>query len=224
MRNRYELIFFVIAVYLFSNGCAGISKLTVHDFEPMPFNQYQFRELSDSLGIAIYPMGRASEAKTYLGSDLLASNVLPVFLVAENQSDASSYIIRKDRIWLIPGTTTNDSSVPSTLGSTAVGEVVTGVGQLAVIGTLAGPGAILFIPLQFVGRKMVSDANEVEYQLARKELQTRTISPNANVSGFLYFRVPENGASTNWIMHIEMLNPETKETKPFNIPFQYNRN
>jgi len=49
------------------------------------------------------------------------------------------------------------------------------------------------------------------------------LSPSAQRSGFLNFKLPEKSTSDKWTVHIEALEPTTRAVTQFNIEFLWNR-
>ena len=51
--------------------------------------------------IAIHPMTGSHEIDEYFDTDLLAHDILPVVLIAENHNPSASFIVRKNEIRLL---------------------------------------------------------------------------------------------------------------------------
>jgi len=213
-----RIVLLSVAAELFLGSCTvGLPKLKFDEFPTLPASQYRYTEAHEGLAVAIQPM-TSDETEKYFGTNLLASGVLAVFLLAENHSLDLSYLVNKDTIQLNPGNVTSDDSrIIHAASRFGAGEA------MAIAPILAGPFMAYAVPLQFVGRKMKSNSDEIAYDLTLKELQTKMVSPSAQMSGFLYFNLPEGTASDNWTVHIEALEPTAKTVAVFNIEFPWRR-
>lgn len=207
----YRLLGWVVALSILLNGCA---TLHLPKYEPQSFDHYLCSQVKDGLAVAIHPLTDRREIRKYFGIDLLSAHILAVFVVAENRSSSLSFILSKDQFSLgakqiETGFTSGFDQLTSESGSDAV----------SILGAIfIAPALILF------GAKMDSDAAEINYNFAVKELQTKTLSPKEVTHGFVYFRLPdEYNVNDQWTVHLEAFDLRNKDSKSFNIPFEWER-
>ena len=68
---------------------------------------------------------------------------------------------------------------------------------------------------------VVSGSNEIEHNILSKELQSDTISPGKNTSGFIYFQLASKEAfQDNYFVNIKALITKSKDLKNFNFEFR----
>jgi hypothetical protein len=108
----------------------------------------------------------AKEQKTYFNTEFAPKGYVPIFVVLENQSANDSFLLRKDDIKYGSG---------SPDASSKAGKVV-GYASLAA---LSLGGAI-------VAMKLISNASQVQQDILKKELQSKTLSAGTSTHGFLY--------------------------------------
>jgi hypothetical protein len=207
-----------VAGELFLASCANgyLTKLKFEEFPTLSVDQYHYTEIHEGLAIAIQPMIISNDTEKYFGADLLADGTLAVFVLAENRSANLSYLVRKENIRLYPGNVTSNDPGPDRVARSRAGGI-------AGATFLAGPFMGYLLPVYIVGLKMKSNTDEIAYNLALKELQTKMVSPSSQMSGFVYFNVPKNPDSDKWTLRVEALEPTTKAVTVFNIGFPWRR-
>ena len=134
--------------------------------------------------VAVERLG-AKEQRIYLGVDLTKRGYLPLFVVLWNHSEAS-WLVRKDAIGY--GVSNGVPEVKSRAGE---GAVITDLAlHTAAAAALAPVGGMNPIPiLSSMGLDRISRAADVRQNLLRRELQSKTLSPSARTSGFIYVPV-----------------------------------
>jgi len=211
----------IVVLALLVHGCSAIQ---LPEYTIQPFDNYESKEIKEDLAIAIQPFTSREDVEKQFGTNLLSGGILPVFLIAENRSSGSSYVLSKDRVALLPGLIPSDRTwIRERLKSDNISDVLTLGAFASLAGGIAAPGVnVLSLPLVFVSNKMEADANAIKYNLAIKELHTRTVSAGRSVSGFAYFKMPEKGISTaTWTLHIEVLDLQSKRFLTFDMPFKF---
>ena len=186
---------------------AGCTTMELPDYEAPTIDEYPQRDMKNGLAAAIRTMTDEEESKTYFGTDLFAADVLVVFVIIENRTDGSSFVVSKEDFHLgtreaIEGKVSEMSGIGSESG-----------GQ-----TVAMVGAVLISPvLLFAGAKMISDATVIKHNVEVDAFQTQTLSPGERGEGFVYFQLPEDTASwpDQWILSIEAMDLKTKEVTSF---------
>lgn len=211
----------IVVSALLVHGCSAIQ---LPEYTIQPFDNYEYKEIKEGLAIAIQPFTSREDVEKQFGTNLLSEGILSVLVFAENRSSKSSYILFKDRVWLTPGLLLPDgTSVRERLTLDQTAQALT-VGAFVGLGAgFAVPGpTLLALPLAFASNKMEADADAIKYNIAIKELHTRTISAGRGVSGFAYFKMPEKGIATpTWTVHIDVFDLQSRKSLTFNIPFKF---
>jgi hypothetical protein len=163
-------------------GSYGCAPMQIPDYPKITAGSFRNATTKQDLSIAVRAMTDKKELEQYFGTDLSALKVLPVYVVAENRSLSTSFLLSKDNISLEHKVARDrirqgsDSVAGESRGGTAV--AVVGVATLSPLLLLAGA-------------KAISDATVVKQNLASKALETRTVSPGKSVDGFVYFTLPD---------------------------------
>ena len=151
------------------------------------------------LTIAAHPVDNVRDQETYFGAKLIRKGYLPIFIVMRNASASDSFLLKKDavkyRVLDAAAAKVPTPEIRSKAGETSViaDAALSTIG--AVGGTIAGVGPIGNpLPLESAGLKLISTASEVQQNLLKKELQSKTLSPGASAWGFLYVGVPKDSA------------------------------
>lgn len=164
----------------------GCTTLELSEYKAEQIEQYSNLQTKNELSIAIHPIVDEAESKKYFGVSLLDSNILALFVVAENKGTSSSFVISKEdfvlgRRNILSDKLSRDQRVGPEGGGTAV----------------AVTGAVLISPLlMFVGAKMISDATVIKHNMTVKELTRKTISPGGRAEGFVYFELPKGSVAS----------------------------
>lgn len=211
MRLLRRILCWTLSLTILLNGC---STLHLPDYEAQPINNYSNFQVKDGLTVAIHPLTGKEEVLKYFGTDLLSSNILPVFVIAENRSSSSSFILSKERSTMKAGQLEVDFGTDSSkAASESGGETVQMVGVL-----------LISLPLLFVGAKMISNATVIKHNFVVNELQMKTLSPGKVTHGFVYFQLPEERLVLDqWVIHLEALDLRSKDIKYFDIEFEWER-
>ena len=198
----------LLLISLLPWGCS----VRLSEYVVQPFDHYPCSDVKKALAIAIQPLTGKKECKRYFGTNLLAMNILPVFVIVENRSHSSSFILSNDRISLTGAAESHDGPVcPKT--DTSAGTAVGSAGAL-----LIAP------PLMLIGAAMVSNSAEIRHNLQIKQLRTVTLSPGNVAQGFAYFSIPEGGIDPGeWTVNIEVLELHSNNLENFHVPFRWNR-
>ena len=196
---------------------AGCTTMSVTPLTTGSADSYTQHEQTNGLVIGIRPMTDRREIKHMFKVNLLDEGLLPILVVAESQSASGSFIIAKDKVYVLneaTGTTntSQQEEVASGTAGTAVG--ITGA-------VLVGAGSLAAAPLLFTGLKMASNATVIQYNLADKEFYSRTLGPGEKAQGFVYFQFPkESPPSGNYHVVAEVKNSATGEATTFDFPMK----
>jgi hypothetical protein len=164
-----------VAVCVAVLGCA--TKFP--PYEPREFESYPRKQESNGLRVAIDPMQDPAEVKRYFGIDLIKTRILPVFVVAENRSEASSFILDPD-VFQLGERTSSSVHHPD---------------RRAIDNTWAAVvGVVAFTPAGLAWNLQMGRSSVVNYNFETKRLRRTTLSPGETTHGFIYFGIPDDPA------------------------------
>jgi hypothetical protein len=180
----------------------------------------------DGLVLSVYPITKKAEVKKTFGLNLLAEGVIPIKVVAENNSSSSSFIITKDKVVVM----TETSGAPN---STHHGEAAKDLARVSreqqVHGKELAPLAVLTTPpiLVLMGLMTPIDPELIdrgrEYKLATKEFYTRTLQPGQRAEGFIFYRAP-NGRGHAGAYHLVAQVKNSSKEVPTEFDIKLNLN
>jgi hypothetical protein len=176
-------------------------------------DRYKNVQSKDELVVVIQPVLDREESEKYFGTDLLALNIIPVFVISENRHASSSFMLLKERIVFSAGQHAVVGT-PDKARSEATAESL-GWASVALGGSLV---------LAAIAAKMMSDATVINRNFKAQEFQSKTLSPGQTAQGFVYFQLPK-GANfpEQWMVRFEALEATSKDVKHFEFPFQSER-
>lgn len=170
---------------------------------------YAEHEQRDGIVIGVKPMTNKGEIEDMFKVNLLEQGLLPILVVAENQSASANVIIAKDKVFVL-------NEATRTTNSSQRKEVASGISGTAVGYAGAALGST---PLLIAGIKMASDATVIQDNLADKEFYSRTLGPGEKAQGFVYFQFPkESPPSGNYHLVAEVKNSATGKATTFDFP------
>ena len=146
------------------------------DYPARPAGDYAVTAQQAGLIVGVQPVEDVKEQKTYFNTELAPKGFVPVFVVIQNQSSEDSFLFDKTK--LAYGDSTG--AAPDTRSQ--AGEAVALMSLAAI--SLAGA---------FVAMKLISNASQVQQNILKKEVQSKTLSPGTSVHGFLYVPAPKKG-------------------------------
>ena len=198
---------------------AGCGTMKVTELKTGSAESYADHARKNGVAIGVRPFTDKKEIKETFKIDLLAKGLLPILLVAENQSESSSFILAKDRVFVLSEATgiTNTSQRAAVTSET--GGNATAIAGAVLLGATSLAGA----PLMIAGLKMASDATIIQHNLADKEFYSRTLGPKQKAQGFIYFQFPkESPPSGAYHVLIELKDSATGEPTPFDFTVNLN--
>src|ERR1017187_7148030 len=165
---------------------AGCTTMSVTPLTTGNADSYTQHEQKNGLVVGIHPMTDKREIKDMFKINLLDKGLLPILVVAENQSPAASFIIAKDKVSIL-----NEAN--GTTSSSQRKKVTSGGGEALAItgGILVATGSLVAAPLLFTGMQKASNASVIEFNLADKEFYSGTLGPGEKAQGFVYFQFPK---------------------------------
>lgn len=176
---------------------------------------YAQHEEKNGLQIGVRPMTDKQEIKDMFHINLLDNGLLPILVVAENGNPTASYIIAKEKVFVVNETSgvTNVSQIEG-IRTGSGGQAMAAAGAV-----LVAAGSLAAAPLLFEGLKMASDATVIQHNMADKEFYSRTLAPGEKAQGFVYFEFPKKSPpSGNYHIMADIKNSATGEASAFDFP------
>jgi len=208
-QNHFAAAFFFGFVatlpLLLISGCTTMDEPT---FTAGRADSYPQHEQKNGLTIGIHPITDKQEVEGIFNANLLKKGILPILVVAENQSPSNSFVMAKEQLYVLnaaTGTTSNSQRKDIEHGMTVTGEII--------------ESAFSHGLLLFTGEKLVSDATVINYNLADKEFYSKTLGPSEKASGFVYFQIPKYMPTAgNYHIVAKVKNSTTGEVIVFDFP------
>ena len=202
----------VVLMAIVTTGCT----MSVPEFKVRETSSYEQTTEKDGLMIAVYPTVQNSELDETFKIDLVSKGLLPVLLVADNRSQADSFILDTEKITMAErGVDQAKSGKRERVTSEGPGTGLIAAGAFA-------PLVPVLLPLLITGVKMVSDAQIIEHNVADKAFYSRTLDPGQKAFGYLYMPVPENARSNgSYDLTVRAVNAADGRETAFVIPIEY---
>ena len=183
----------IVLLLLTIIGCTP--KITVFPDVPLkPISEYRYFQEQEGLVIVIEPFLEVENVIRYFGTDLLSKGILPVFVLAENHHLESGFLLVKTSIYLLKQDGVGDSETSATTDRQPIRsysqeriELEKTSGNLFIATTLF---PIFIIPGIITGDR-IANADSIIENLEKKEFIDKTIFPNRNNSGFIYFQMKD---------------------------------
>ena len=171
----------------------GYSSHHFPDYPVRPAGEYANRVAKAGLIVAVEPVEDPEQQKTYFNSNLSSMGMLPVFIVIQNTSATDTYLFDKSAVGL---------------GDAAE---ITGKGTRKTA-SLLGSGGLVDLTL-------VTDVKQVQENLMKKEVRSKTLSPGSSVYGFVYVPVPTDAPRKKMHLQVPLTNAQSGETEVVNLFF-----
>ncbi len=192
----------------------GCSTMKVAPLTTGSADSYTQHEQTNGVVVGIRPITDKREIEDIFKVNLLDKGLLPILVVVENQSASDSFIIAKDKVYVL-------NEATGTTSSSQRKKVTSGGGEALEItgGLLVAAGSLVAAPLLFTGMQKASNASVIEFNLADKEFYSWTLGPGEKAKGFVYFQFSKDSPpSGNYHVVVEVKNPATGETTAFDFP------
>jgi len=202
---------------------SGCSTMKVSPLSTGNAASYAEHEEKNGLVFAIRPMTDRQEIEDMFKIDLLDKGLIPILVVAENQSPAASFIILKNKVYVQNGATAMSNSSPRKKMTTGTGDAMLNTGAVMVgLGGFALPLLVVGAPILFTGEQKASNASVIEFNLADKEFYSRTVGPGEKAQGFVYLQLPKEAPDGgNYHVVAEVQNSATGESTTFDLPASF---
>jgi hypothetical protein len=185
-------------------GLAALaSAADLPDYPVRPIGEYTHTESKSGLRVAVNPLG-IYDQKKYFGREMSSDGFLPVLVILRNDSESDSFALRKqDVIYGAPF-----DGKPRVTQKKAL--------LLAAV-PVAGPVAELHLRARELERL------ESNMSIFKNELQSMTLQPGRESSGFLYISVPKivpakgSAQVQNAVFDLKLLRLGSDETVDFHF-------
>jgi hypothetical protein len=172
------------------------------DYPVRPAGEYGVTALQAGLIMGVQPVEDLKEQKTYFNTELTPKGFVPVFVVIENRSSEDSFLFDKTKLsYGNPAGSTPDAR-------SQAGEAVAVISLGAV--SIAG---------MFVALKLIANASQVQQNILKKEMQSKTLSPGTSVHGFLYIPAAKKGEREKIHLQVPVTRVGANETVVLNLTF-----
>jgi len=171
----------------------GYSSHHFPDYPVRPAGEYANKVVKAGLIVAVEPVEVPEQQKTYFNSNLSSMGMLPVFIVIQNTSATDTYLFDKSAVGL---------------GDAAE---ITGKNTRRTA-SLLGSGGLVDLTL-------VTDVKQVQENLMKKEVRSKTLSPGSSVYGFVYVPVPTDAPRKKMHLQVPLTNAQSGETEVVNLFF-----
>jgi len=194
---RIQRITLIAGVCLFAAANPAGAGIKFANYPDRKASECAAKAEKDGLVVGVQPMDDTKDQKVYFGTNMTEKGYLPVYLVVENQSSGDSYLFDKSNVALAGASADAVKEARSKRGETLA---MFGVGGIFAMNAIA-------------------KGTEVQENLLKKEIQSKTLSPRLSVNGFLYVPIPKEGARGGISLQIPLANTRTDEVRVINITF-----
>jgi hypothetical protein len=189
------------AAFILALTALGADKFP--DYPARSADAYTVNSRQAGVIVAVEPVEDLKDQKKYLGTELSTKGYLPVFLVVENGS-GESLLFDKAKLTFGDGEATGTSLQNRSQAGEAAG----------LMSAAAVSPAGLFIAL-----KLIANASQVQQNMLKKEVQSKTLSPGTSVHGFLYIPIPKKGERATVRLHVPLGRVGTDDTTAVELTF-----
>ena len=154
--------------------------------------------------IGVQPVEDLKEQETYFHTKLSSKGFIPIFIVLQNASSGDSFLFDKARVTYGP----SNSSVSTPEARSKAGEGVA-VGSLAAVSLAGAIDAV----------KLMANASQVQQNILKSEVQSKTLSPGGSEHGFLYVPAPKKGPREKIHLRVPITRAGTDETFVLDLVF-----
>lgn len=174
------------------------------DYPIRPAGDYGITAEKAGLTIGVQPVEDLKEQKTYFHTELTPKGFVPVFVVIQNGSSGDSFLF--DKTGITYGESESDGSAPDAHSKAGQATAVASLAALSFVGAV-------------VAAKLMANATEVQQDILKKEVQSKTLSPGGSVHGFLYVPVQKKGPREKIRLRVPISRADTDETFVLDVVF-----
>ena len=175
------------------------------DYPVRKAGEYAATAEKAGLTIGVQPVEDPKDQKTYFGTVLTAQGFLPVFIVLQNGSSGESFLFDKTGVTYGPAA--------SSLSATPK------AGEKAADGVALVSGLAVSPPGLVVAAALAVKASQVQHNILKKEVQSKTLSPGVSACGFLYIPVPKNAPRQKTVLRVLITRAGTDESFVLDLAF-----
>jgi len=203
-------IWSALALTILTTGCASVK---VQAPSTDRYANYRLTRESAGLAVAVHPLSDGRLIKETFGTDLLAGNVLPIFVSITNRNATESFLLAREQLALGVAEATSSAATADKKPKT------TGAGEAVAL-----TGAAIGAPVMMLaGLKVLTDSMIINHQYAIQQLQTKMLSPGQDANGFVYFQIPKKSVRpAQWTFVTRFKNSRSDEEILLTFPFTLN--
>ena len=174
-----------------------------------PIDTYVNQRESDGLQVAVHPVSKADELKTYFGSDILRKrNILPILLTIHNTDAKASFLLEPKDVQLV------QMSKEVVAGQNVDAQSIDAAMAVGAVGA-----TLISMPLLFAAGTVIANIQNLEYHMQSMELRSCTLSPGTTTQGMIYFQIPQKLDSTKPLaVQVKATNLSTRQTSFLYLP------
>ena len=182
-------------IFSLLGGLGGCGGARLPDFQsPEPT---QVRSAGrDGIRASAYLMRDPGQQKTYFGTVLSDSGIVPCWVSISNDTrDRVIFFRDEDVTASLDARGSIGGNISPETKNRGVGVAGTGGAMLITGGLLLIPAVqIVAMPLYILGSAALADSQEIKRNIMAKQVYSRTLQPTETLNGFLYLSVPKDGA------------------------------
>ena len=200
------LIYILLIISLLSGACAqGPTKPVDPQY---PGSAYSILT-KNNLTVMVKPVTDSYESNKYFYTDLLDSDVIPIFVKIKNNDLTNRYVLQIEKCALSDNQANSSDQVSNTTKMSESLDSTIDVGSV-----------LLFTPVLLTGIVMVQNEAAVESSILANQIKEQIIRPGNTSQGFLYFKADINSISSNEVtLHLAFIEIGQQEIVDFNFPF-----
>lgn len=183
-------------------GLAALSSCaTPPAYPPKQAAECEYTATKEGVTIGVHPVFDQQELSQYFKTDLVDRGILPVLIVAQNDSRNATYALIRTNCWLA-----------GSFGFGSKEDLSTRRTEGALIGGI--PGGLI-----------MADATNKRTGMADKELNDQTVSPGETARGFVYMKMGKEQLikGVTMTMQVRLEKVGAQEALDFTLPITWRR-
>lgn len=195
MFTRTTVAIAVAMVYIFPQPAGAAQKFP--DYPVRSAGDYAIKIERAGLVIGVEPVEDLKDQKSYFSAETTPKGFIPVFIVIQNGSSGESFLFERSNVGYAGVSSNSTPNAKSKVGEGMAMAGLTGI----------------------VAMKLITNATQIQQNILKKEVQSKTLSPGTSVHGFLYIPVPKKGPREKIHLQVPISTAGTSETFVLNLYF-----
>jgi hypothetical protein len=226
LRQIIAISFYAI---LFTSGCTSVAERG-ESFQARHCSTYPSCQDKNGLQVAVEVLQDKQMIVKYFGAQLAEKGIVPLLVVAENQNADASFLLpyADPEVSILAHGQHKASNLQQQDGNSLSLESAQAnaheqarydLGKEYLVG-----GGLLFSWLSFVELGPTEQAAALKQELAVKALVKKTLSPGRELSGFIYFGMPQKLAKNVHLqVKLKALNLSSRKIESFSFRVEIHR-